>query len=307
MTAADNDSTKDQAPVASAVPSEEEGLVSLEDLDRVIEEQDPEFKKNVDEIGTQEAAGDLNLELIDLDQLLKEQEENSLKSKLRRLKIKIRNFLTGLKTTIFYFLKNDVPAGAKKSLGALKRILAALQEGLRQFGFKPLKFKLMVFAFIALCGAVTVAMYVLFTKNLIQAKDRLFVQSLAELAEETTPFEPKTEQEPFYDSVRSAQNILSLPKLVVNIKRSPTSGPNPMAAVEVYVEGNFPDVVVEIKDREVEFKDAFMRTLEEFNYDELDTVEGKQRLLDRFAREANKLATKGRIRKVLFKTIIIKP
>lgn len=307
MTAADNDPTKDQSVAKPTVPPEEQGLVSLDDLDRIIADQDPEFKQGIDEIGSQKAAEDLNLELIDLDQLLKEQAENSLRSKIRRLGVKFRNFTTGLKTTLFYFLKNDVPAGAKKGLGALKKGIATLQEGLRQFGFKPRKFKLLVFSFIGICILAIAILYFLLTKNLIHAKDRLFIQNMADLAEETEHFDPKTEQEPFYDSVRSAQNIISLPKLVVNIKRSATSGPNPMAAVEIYIEGNFPDVIVEIKDRETEFKDAFMRTIEEFSYDELDTVEGKHRLLERFAREANKLATKGRIRKTLFKTIIIKP
>ncbi|MBX3035094.1 MAG: flagellar basal body-associated FliL family protein [Bdellovibrionaceae bacterium] len=315
MSEGEKDQTKDQtaAPTtgdgaAAAPPSAEpaDDAAALESLDEAIAAEDPEFKSGIDQMATDAAAGEAQIELLDLDQLLKEQEEKSLRSRLRRLMRKFRNFATGLRTTSWHFLKNVLPQLLKKVLGAVKAGLGVLQEGLRQFGFKPRAFKLKVLGFIVLC-AVSVAVLLWVTKTaLLTPQDRLFVQSLEEMAEEKGEFDPQR-QENFYDSVRAAQNIVVTPKLVVNIRSSPSSGPNPMLAAELYVEGNSPDVIVEIKDREVEFRDGFMRTLEEFTYDEVASPEGKQRLLERLAREANRLVTKGRVRKLYFKTIILKP
>ncbi|MBX2988774.1 MAG: flagellar basal body-associated FliL family protein [Bdellovibrionaceae bacterium] len=316
MNDGEKDQTKDQtaAPAAGGAaaapaPPDAEDVVdsaALESLDEAIAAEDPDFKSGLDQMATEASSGEAQIELLDLDQLLKEQEEKSLKSRLRRLMRKFRNFITGLRTTSLHFLKNVLPLLLKKVLGAVKAGLGVLQEGLRQFGFKPRAFKLKVLGFAILCGASVATLMWVTRTALLTPKDQLFVQSLEELAEEKGEFEPQR-QENLYDSVRAAQNIVVTPKLVVNIRSSPSSGPNPMLAAELYVEGNSPDVIVEIKDREVEFRDGFMRTLEEFTYDEVASPEGKQRLLERLAREANRLVTKGRVRKLYFKTIILKP
>ena len=80
-----------------------------------------------------------------------------------------------------------------------------------------------------------------------------------------------------------------------------------MGAFEFFIEGNSPDVMVEIKDREYEVKDLFQRNSEEMNFDQLETVEGKQLLLEKLRRDVNRILTKGRVRKVFFKTVILKP
>jgi flagellar basal body-associated protein FliL len=290
-----------------AQPAEaDKALMSIEDLDQVLANEEPDFKSQIEEMSGEGASQDLNIELIDLDQLLAEQEARSFKFRIRRLNRKIRNFLTGLRTTAWHFLKDELPALLKAGVGQTKKGLGIMSEGLRQFGFKPMRFKLMVFGFIGICGLAAVGITYLAMKGLPE-EENLFIQSLAEISQNSWEYDPKAEQEPLYDSVRAAQNIFEVPRLVVNLRPSINSGRNPMAAGALYVEGNSPDVVLELKDRETEFRDVFMRTIEEFSYDELDTMQGKQKLLERLAREANRLATKGRIRKVFFKTFIMKP
>lgn len=283
--------------------SGEEGLISLDDLDKVIAEQDPEFKEQVSGIGNGALNG--SLDLLDLDELLAEQEARSLKSRLKRLRQKARNFVVGLRATIWDFIKNDVPQLAKAGLTKTKAGVGVLGEMVRQFGFKPLRFKLFVFAFAGIATVVGIALYLLATRGLPE-EDRLFMQSVAEIADETLEYDPKN-QEIFYESVRAAQNVLVVPRLLVNLTHSAGSGPNPMAMAEIYVEGNSPDVVVEIKIRETEFRDLFMRTMEEFNADELQTAVGKQKLVERLAREANRVVTKGRVRKIFLKNFVVKP
>lgn len=298
---------KGQDPAAAGKVAEpmDKDLIALEDLDKVIAAEDPEFKERVDGISTDAASVDGSLELLDLDQLLAEQEAKSLRSRLKKLGRKGRNFIVGLRATAWDFLKNDLPVLLKTGLGKLKVGLASLGELLRQFGFKPRRFKLLVFAFAGISVAVTVAMFLLITRG-IPEEEPLFMRSLSEIADGGEEYDPQ-KQEIFYESVRAAQNVLVIPRLLVNLKRSPGSGPNPMAMGEIYVEGNSPDVVVEIKMRETEFRDLFMRTMEEFNADDLQTAVGKEKLLERFAREANRVVTKGRVRKVFFKTFVLKP
>lgn len=80
-----------------------------------------------------------------------------------------------------------------------------------------------------------------------------------------------------------------------------------MAAFEFYVEGTVSEVLVEIKDREYEVEDLFLRTIEEMTYDQLTTPEGKRVLCDRLRREVNKVLTTGFVRRIFIKTAILKP
>lgn len=296
--AIDSNTTKGQTAPEEA----DKDVLPLETLDQLIAEQDPEFKEAIGTVAG-EIASDMNIELLDLDGLLAEQEARSMKARLKRLKAKARNFVVGLRSSLVEFVKTELPALAKAGAGKLKALSEALKETLRQFSFKPRKFRLMVFAFAAICVAAGFGIFWLATRG-IPEPEKLFLQSMDEIADSSAEFDP-AEQEVFYDSVRAAQNVLVIPKLVVNLRRSPGSRENPMMAAEFFVEGNSPDVVVEIKARETEFRDVFMRTMEELSAAEMDSVAGKQKLLERLAREANHLVTKGRVRKVLFKTVVL--
>ncbi|MEQ1724280.1 MAG: flagellar basal body-associated FliL family protein [Pseudobdellovibrio sp.] len=93
----------------------------------------------------------------------------------------------------------------------------------------------------------------------------------------------------------------------VNVKPSENSGNNPMLALEVTAEGLSTDAIVEIKDREAEFKDMLLRLTEDKTYDELSEAEGKQNLCEQFRDLLNANLTRGQVRRVLLKSFIIKP
>lgn len=80
-----------------------------------------------------------------------------------------------------------------------------------------------------------------------------------------------------------------------------------MGAFEFFVEGTVNDVIVEIKDREPEIEDLFLRTIEEMNYDQISSGEGKKKLCEILRHEVNKILTKGQVRRIFFKTAIVKP
>lgn len=136
--------------------------------------------------------------------------------------------------------------------------------------------------------------------------DSLFLTSYAEWGLEVNTYNPMTESESFFDNGRLLKNIVVIKKMVANIKPSENSGKNPMLAFELNIEGMTSEVVVEIKDREAEFKDLILRTVEDHTYDELNDTVGKQNLSEQILNVFNANLTRGQIRKVLYKSFIIK-
>ncbi len=136
---------------------------------------------------------------------------------------------------------------------------------------------------------------------------KLFMTSYADLGGDVRDYNPLTETEALYDNPKFSKNIMTLSKMFINLKSSENSGPSPMLALELNVEGLSSDAIVEIKDREAEFKDLLLRSTEEKTYDDLVTTKGKQELCDLFRRIINTHLTRGQVRKVLLNSFIIKP
>lgn len=136
--------------------------------------------------------------------------------------------------------------------------------------------------------------------------DSLFLTSYAEWGMDVNSYNPMTESESFFDNSRLLKNIVVIKKMVANIKPSEDSGKNPMLALELNIEGMTSEVVVEIKDREAEFKDLILRTVEDHTYDEINDTVGKQNLSEQILNVLNANLTRGQIRKVLYKSFILK-
>lgn len=170
-----------------------------------------------------------------------------------------------------------------------------------------LKLKLALAGLIALFVAGSALVFLLWKGKLLPAEKELFVTDLAAHASEVFEVEDLEGFENFYDNIRSTPNLLLIQKLVVNVKSSENSGSNPMAAMEIFVEGLNPDVVIEVKDRESFFRDLVQRVTEEFSFDELSSAEGKRQYLQTLLKEMNRHLTTGELRSARFKTIILKP
>jgi flagellar basal body-associated protein FliL len=134
----------------------------------------------------------------------------------------------------------------------------------------------------------------------------LFVTSFQQLGATVQDYN-SVEVESFYDNPRIAKNLLTLPNIYVNLKTSENSGATPMLAVEFIIEGMSSEATIEVKDREAEFKDLIARALEEKTYDDLLEAKGKTLQTDQLRDLINTNLTKGQVRKVLYKTFIIKP
>lgn len=317
-------------PLSVALEDELLKELSEADINAMLEAESPEFANALKEIEGDKSLGLSEILISDEEQQLSEeiqlwQNSKGFRSKIvkvlpflprlslgiKRLKFRIFQFARGIWVRVknfSYYLATD---GRGKALGVLKHSLHSVQHAVakRVNGFKELpKLKKLFAVGIFVCALGTgYFIYRSLTHGVIPETDELFMPSLESLAEETYEYDPETEAEPFYDNLRATQNLLLMPKIVVNLKR-PTSGKaNPMGAFEFFVEGVVPEVIVEVKDREAAVKDAMQRAIEEFSFETLDTSDGKRELCERLRKEINRLLTTGSVKKVLIKTIVLKP
>ena len=315
---------KEGAENASGENSEE--VLSLDNLDSIIAEEDPEFAAGLQEI-TPQNIGHLDSDSdLEIEYTLDYEKRQWVgmpgpRGKLVKafpflpyLSYKIKMKRTSMRLTwirwkeqLIHGLRNLGPSilkWLKAQLGAMK---SGMGEGMTAFKSFSLVKKLAFVGLLVVTVGAGFVFYKIATNKLIPAEQDLFLPSLDEWAQAKYQYGPEDQKESFYDSTRTAQNIMELQKMIVNIRRSASSGPNPMAAMEFYVEGTVAEVVVEIKDRESEVQDLFQRTIEDTNYDQLSSGEGKQMLCVRLRKNINKILTKGKVRRVFIKNAVIKP
>lgn len=323
---ADPENTTNGEKEVSESAEDLEGSLSLDDLDSVIAQEDPDFAAGLAAIGPDDPNHVLYEEGLELEYRPEDEAKLWKESKGWRSKvIKVFPFLP----RIAYFIKmkrtmarltwqkwkiqarQNIRSAPKKILAALKNLGAFLRDwlnsGLNTFKDYSLIKKLLFIGLILVTGVSVFLVYKIGTKGLLPADENLFIGSMTEWAQGKYLHEPSAQQESFYESTRTSQNILLLKKLVANLKRSANSGENPMGAFEFYVEGTVSEVVIEIKDREPEIEDLFLRTIEETTFDQVSSGEGKRALCDRLRKEVNKILTTGFVRRIFIKTAIVKP
>jgi flagellar basal body-associated protein FliL len=303
--------------------------ISSEDLDKVLEASDPGFAEkmltlgadknlSVQEIIVDDDATELNEEIETWRKAggLKKIIYKAFKFaphvaiRVRRIRYKLFRFwlefalrLKLFAQDLFTKCKKNIIIGAKKTFGTVKE---GLKVGIGFFTNLSFKLKLAFIGVLVMAVGVGFLIQLSMKKSLLPKENSIFISSLGEIATEEYSYDPDEPTEKFYDNPRAVQNIVIIEKLVVNLKPSAKSGPNPMAAFELLVEGLNPEVVIEVKDREKLIRDMVLRILESQTFEELDSAEGKQRLTEQVSREISSVLTTGRVKRVLIKTIILK-
>lgn len=317
------------ADVASNASSEasSEDMLSLENLDSVLAEEDPDFAKSLVDIGPDDPT---NAEIYNEDIVLEYTIEDEVKlwaasgrkgqllarvfPFLPRMSYKIKIMRSSLRLSWVKWrqkLVYNITHAGPLLLAALKNSIQAIKSGIIDVLVEVKSFSLLKkAAFFGLVLGTVAAGYVVFrvaNHKLLPHEQDLFMSSLEDWAQAHYQINPDEQLESFYESTRTSQNIIALKKMIVNLRRTAGPDTNPMGAFEFYVEGTVSEGIIEIKDREPEIGDLFLRTIEEMTFDQLSTAEGKQLLCDRLRKEVNKVLTKGKVRRVFYKSIIIKP
>lgn len=285
-----------------------EDLESLNKLEKAIQDNDPEFQGAITDL-TAMANENLNLELVDIDKILEEQKSKTFKARAKRLvsflNAKLVKLILFLKWFAEYLLKEVLPRFLTVVKNGLGKVVLQVKAGLQVFSTFDKKKK--IISVVLLLGCIGLAGYFakLIKTGILAKEQKPFIYSMEELSENKYFYE-KDQLEDFYSSPRFNQNLISLRRMVVNIKKSKNSSENPMGAFEFFLQGNSSDVMIEVKDRESEVLDTFQAEIRGFSYDDLDTLDGKTKLTEKLKNTINEILVRGKINKIYYKTFVLK-
>ena len=288
-------------------------VIDVSAVDQLLAVEDPQFAASMKELRAQvaEDAGNVVIDSLDL-------EEKPL-SKFGLLKVRlktkfetIRHLLHTSKARFSHFrtsagsITKDFAVRSAKTAGeGAKASGAKLKELLGAFKHLPLKSKLLVFSTLVLgVLSLTILKMVMKGKYLPTLETR-YLRSFADVASGSFKYDADEPMEDFTDPFFHPEHVMLIDKIVVNLRR-PEDGSNPMGLFEFYLEASSDEGAIEIKDREIEVRDLMSRTLERMSYEELVTVAGKNKAKLVLRKAMNQFMTKGRVRRVYFRNVVLK-
>ena len=289
-------------------------------LDALLYSQDPTFKEQMTVLKSAEIKADIAEDVFDsgaLESLDDKRGKVSAPSKEEKpdplpLKVRIRKLINKM-------LPKPGQGPSIESVkqnwqATLSNAITSLRSGIASIGTLVTKFKKLTWqAKLSIVGLVSLAVMIFFVGKLMFENSLLpdlemhFIPTVAAHADQSWEYPADEQMDDFYSSMRHPENVVLLERLVVNVRPSENSGPNPMGFFEFYIEASSDAAAIEINDRKAEVKDAMQRTIEDITYDDLVTTPGKNKLKLVLRKNINVVLTKGRVRKIFFKSIVVKP
>lgn len=314
-----------QTPPTVEAPSPE---VAVAEIDKVLEQDDPDFTKQLAEVKEVGAATDVVIESeVAGEETLStesEVEKKSLLSRFPRLEKRLQPAITRTKTFLFrrwlkfraiwlglskqtwYFLKS-LPSLIKGGVKAVAGALSGLAKGIKTTLGKLSRWQkvgLLFFSMLLFLAGFLVKsnLHGVWIPSLLTP----IVTDVTKHADQVWVIDEKETFIPFYKAFPQEEIEVLLPKIVVNLKRTRPSH-NTMGAFEFYLVVDSKDAAFEVKAREHELHDKMQRTVEGLTYDEINSPLGKRRLKDLLRKDLNDALTQGWVKEVFIKTLILKP
>lgn len=309
--------------MSSATPQDNspKDEVPLEDIDRLLAEEDPEFTKSLEEVRAVEIDKNVVIEATVIDETLGEEtaviaedeKVGRFKKALHQIRAKITSLRHGFRARLIQFgkdalvwLKVRPKEYALFALALSIQVYGRLKVPAKSFAQAPRLVQLSIFILIG----VMVAVFWVFKANLkgiwIPHLMDPILTSLEPKADFVETYDPKAGTESFYAAFPQEVHEFLFKKMKVNLRRT-AENPLPMGAFEVVVEVDSKDTAVELRDREVEFHDLLQRLFEDELVTQLDGETGKKVLKGRIRKELNAKLTQGWIKDIHFKTFVLKP
>jgi flagellar basal body-associated protein FliL len=237
----------------------------------------------------------------------------------QRLGVQLLKLVSAVRKTQDFFKH-----AAKDSKGLLRELLAqAIVSAIKSFhtrkgqlgaGFswyrsRTWQQKLSIFMATAVVIALIFVVARIVQGNLLPKTEREWIASFEEKADGVFTYDRNDPFEDFNDPILHPEFVVVIERVIVNLARTKEAdeGANPMAAFEFYIQTDNQQSAIEVKDRNVEVRDVLARAVERMTYPELATEEGKQKLKLILRKDLNTIMTKGRVRRVYFKTIVLNP
>lgn len=295
-----SNSENKEVPPKVELPPVAPGLMSLEELDRIIIENDAEALSSLDDLKSNAELNSQTIEIFQYDELLEKQRRKN--QFILKLKLKTTLFLTWLKSRGLESFQRFLLWSKQKSVEA--------QEGKKAFSQKARtwtwKEKSLFASFLVLLTGLVAFIYFAFVKKSFFHDKELFITSLTGSADKVWALKTEDLNDFFYNTVRVPKNIFNLRRMVINVQSSESSGENPMVALELSLEATSREALVEIKDREGEILDGVQRSLEELTFDELSGDNSKALIEEKVGSRVNSILTLGKVRSVYIVGLIFK-
>lgn len=301
-----------ETPPAGAPAAVADDGMDVAKIDDLLAVEDPAFAASLEEL---KAANDMDgeegveIDPIDIDTIIAEPaplEEGQTGEPPTGWKGKLFDLLHRAKNTLIYLATDGLKAALQKLKSGIHSAIEAVKNGVIAFKALSWSHKLMALSVVVLAVALFLVLRITFKGDYLPDMQEHFLNGFEEIADEVYEYDPRAPMEDFQNPLLHPENVVLLDKLVVNLKQ-PGDGSNPMGMFEFYIETASREAAIELKDREVEAKDVVSRTLEQMPYDELVTESGKHKLKVVMRKDLNDFLTKGRVRKIFFKTIVLKP
>jgi flagellar basal body-associated protein FliL len=310
------------APQSSSAPASSQPAplnAGLADVDRLLEVADPEFAaqmKDISDLKGEGVAIDADIESV-VERERKEAASKGIKKIVLLLVKRPVRRLSQLVTQIVGFGKwlkefglpaaiGGSKAGAMALKNAIGTVAGGMKAGLTWFKAQPRKSKALL-AGAAILGvlAVVVARITL-TDGIFPNMDVEYLTTFETVADAKYSIAKDETWTDLNDPLLHPEHVVLIERIISNLRPS-GPGSNPMALIDLYVESANQDVAIELKNREAEARDAIGTTLLQMTYDELMTEAGKTKLKVFLRKNLNEVLSTGRVRRVYFKSIIIKP
>ncbi len=306
-----------------STPNDQSSLsdIPLEDIDRLLESEDPEFAKSLEEVRAVTPDQDVSIEAsttdeseaIESDEKLAEKPESRisrLKSRIRMRWMSFRNRMRERASQFgrdaIVFLKTRPKEFLLFSIVTIKALAKQSKVPFVAFKNATKAQRIGVLVLVALMAGASWVLIHNLKGVWVPSINEPILHSFESNSSEVFEFDPKEPGESFYSAFPQEQHEFLFGKMKLNLKQSPEH-PLPMGAFEIIVGLDSADTSIEVRDREVELSDLIQRVFEEETFGDLSTEFGKTRLKSRIKRELNEKLTQGWVKEVHFQTFILKP
>lgn len=308
------------------------GSISLEDIDKFLEESDPAFSMSLADIVPEELRSDVEISSLDLDEkaLTEEDEQKEKKRtffdqyprvqkaiakslvpikgvpiKSRTLVLKLRNEFLSVLFGFWSFCRHELPDRLRFLFGQIKKAIAFCFELNRRFWAKTWKEKILYGSALVFFAAFSSMV----AKNM-QGRwlPSLFLDYTRDLGLIANRVQVYDSQKQILLSEAFPQPIFTvlLEKIVLNFRKT-SEHQNPMGAFKFYVRVDSQETAVEVKDRQTEMLDGMQRALEELSYEEANGPGGKTTIKSLVKNEINRVLSQGRALEIDIEMMITKP
>lgn len=303
--------------------------ISLEDIDQLLSEDDPEFLQEMSAVSSVNEPSGVEIDLIEIDTAVLQADEDK-DSKMKQIlesfpKIKnslikfeeissltkqkiffFASFLLRSSSNIYQWLRFGLPDYLRYLASQAKRAKNSIFQAVSVF--KAWSFKKKILS-IVVCLLVFFSIY-LIIQNMsgtwiprFEANTVLSFDKLGKLKN------GKNEKwVGFLKALPQKEHQFLFKKVVVNLRadRSSESG-NPMGLFEFFVQLDSVETAAEIRLREKELLDVLQRALEDLTYGDSLGEEGKDRIKSVIKKSLNERVRQGWIQEVFISNMILKP